>query len=119
MTLQEWCKKYDVRPCTPTTETGAVTFTLNLTNHPGRSELYRLNDHAVSSVCGVVVWMVPAIRTKDGHPWHKTPEGDHEAPGYVIVRQVYGGPYALYPTDSVSLPIAKGELDACKRAVQY
>jgi hypothetical protein len=64
MTLREWCQQANVKPTTPTTETGAVSFIAGfMHNEPERrklwNEMYHLEDYFVSSVCGVVVWMRP------------------------------------------------------------
>jgi hypothetical protein len=58
ITLAEWCTRTQVLPTHPTTERGAVSVVLDHT-HPGRSDLWHLADYVVSSVSGVVVWLLP------------------------------------------------------------
>ena len=70
MTLKEWCEKYGIHPTT--TETGAVSLTQWLQGK-GIWELYSLSDYAVSSVSGIVTWLVPRkIPNNDGDSQQKT-----------------------------------------------
>jgi hypothetical protein len=58
MTLNEWKKLTRILPTHPTTETGAVSVLVSL-KAPSRPLLWNLEDYRVSSVSGVVVWLVP------------------------------------------------------------
>ena len=58
MTLKEWSERTGILPTHPTTETRAVSIVTDFA-HPDRRELWHLSDHKVSSVWGVVVWLVP------------------------------------------------------------
>jgi hypothetical protein len=58
MTLQEWSKTTNILPTHPTTESGAVSVISTLNNRY-HAELWRLDDYAVSSVGGPVIWLVP------------------------------------------------------------
>ena len=57
-TLHGWTQRTGVLPTEPTTECGATSVVLSHT-HPCRPALWQLADYAVSSVSGVVVWLVP------------------------------------------------------------
>ncbi len=57
MTLADWCKENDVKHTHPTTEKGAVSLIVEI-NHPKRADLYHLTDYVVSSVFGIVYWLV-------------------------------------------------------------
>lgn len=61
MTLKEWCDYLAIIPTAPTTEMAAVSFTFDVTTvDPDLLwSLYHLDDYAVSSVTGPVVWLVP------------------------------------------------------------
>lgn len=59
MKLAEWCKVNDVLPTHPTTERGAVSLIPDKQKTKEYAELFHLDDYVVSSVCGVVVWLVP------------------------------------------------------------
>lgn len=61
MKLKEWCEQTGIKLTAPTTERGAVSFTMFIDRLDGtvRWFLYHLDDYKVSSVCGVVVWLVP------------------------------------------------------------
>jgi hypothetical protein len=59
MTLKEWCATMNILPTHPTTEKGAVSVILYKEPHQNQSELWHLDDYTVSSVSGVVVWLVP------------------------------------------------------------
>jgi len=58
MTLAEWSESTGILPTTPTTESGAVSVVIDH-EHQNRAQLWHLTDYAVSSVSGVVVWLVP------------------------------------------------------------
>lgn len=60
MTLQQWCEKTGVHHIHPTTETGAVSVIADGIDSKIRHILWHLEDYKVSSVHGVVVWLVPA-----------------------------------------------------------
>jgi hypothetical protein len=49
----------NILPTHPTTEKGAVSVILYKEPHQNQSELWHLDDYTVSSVSGVVVWLVP------------------------------------------------------------
>ena len=57
MTLADWSKKHGVLPTHPTTERGAVSVVCD--DRAACAELYHLSDYAVSTVSGVVRWLVP------------------------------------------------------------
>lgn len=64
MTLKEWCERTGVTPTHPTPERGAVSlcYTYTLTNDDEFDNawaLYHLEDYAVSSHNGPVIWLVP------------------------------------------------------------
>jgi hypothetical protein len=69
MTLKEWSCGTGILPTHPTTERGAVSVLSTRESNPGHTDLWRLDDYAVSSVCGVVVWLVPR---RDPSPWRKS-----------------------------------------------
>jgi hypothetical protein len=58
MTLAQWKEKYGILSTHPTTETGAVSVCVNF-DCEERRELFHLDDYKVSSVNGVVIWLVP------------------------------------------------------------
>lgn len=57
-TLAQWSKRYGILPTTPTTEKQAVSVIVN-PDSEDKIDLFQLSDYAVSSVCGVVIWLVP------------------------------------------------------------
>lgn len=60
MTLADWCRMADVKPTTPTTETGAVSLLSDGTRYPDtHAVLWKLSDYRVSSINGLVVWLLP------------------------------------------------------------
>lgn len=61
MTLHEWSQLTSILPTHPTTECSAVSVIVDHLNEH-RSKLWRLTDYAVSSVCGIVIWLVPRKR---------------------------------------------------------
>ncbi len=58
MKLEEWCNLTKTLPTHPTTEKKAVSL---IPDKEGEYywDLWHLEDYAVSSVCGVVLWLVP------------------------------------------------------------
>ena len=61
MTLAQWKSRTGILPTHPTTERGAVSMIVadvGLTTTQ-LMELWRLEDYAVSSVSGPIVWLVP------------------------------------------------------------
>lgn len=58
MKLKEWTKYSGITPTTPTTETGAVSVCIE-DNNDFRKQLWDLEDYKVSSVSGIVVWLIP------------------------------------------------------------
>jgi hypothetical protein len=58
MTLADWKACYEILPTHPTTERGAVSVLCRVGSH-ARRDLYGLDDYAVSSVSGPVVWLLP------------------------------------------------------------
>ena len=64
MTLSQWCKSAGgIYPTAPTTERGAVSLIVEddfrQKWQDTYSMLWKLDDYAVSSVCGIVIWLVP------------------------------------------------------------
>jgi hypothetical protein len=59
MTLKVWCQRNGVLPTCPTSECGAVSLISYRELHGEHALLWSLSDYTVSSVCGVVVWLVP------------------------------------------------------------
>ena len=57
MKLAEWAKEHHVNPTEPN-ENGAVSV-VAYPNFDGHQQLWHLEDYTVSSICGVVVWLVP------------------------------------------------------------
>ena len=66
MKLKEWCEQTGIKPTAPTTEHGAVSFTMfaERLDQTARWFLYHLDDYKVSSVCGVVFWLVPVKKPR-------------------------------------------------------
>lgn len=66
MKLKEWCEQTGIKPTAPTTEHGAVSFTVfaDRLDSTVRWFLYHLDDYKVSSVCGVVFWLVPVKKPR-------------------------------------------------------
>lgn len=58
MTLKEWCQQANVKPTHPTTERQAVSL-IATEKKPNFTQLWNLDDYAVSSRCGIVLWLVP------------------------------------------------------------
>ena len=58
MKLQEWVELSHIKPTHPTTEVQAVSVVIDYKN-PHRTELWGLEDFAVSSACGLVIWLIP------------------------------------------------------------
>lgn len=58
MKLSDWSTLTGILGTHPTTEYGAVSVIVDV-KHPDRWQLWTLDDYAVSSCCGVVVWLVP------------------------------------------------------------
>jgi hypothetical protein len=58
MSLKEWCERAGVKPTCPTTERGAVSVVVS-GSELNFTQLWHLDDFAVSSRCGPVVWLVP------------------------------------------------------------
>ena len=66
MTLSQWVALAGITPTHQTTERGAVSVVVS-TDFKTRwtatySALWRLDDYAVSSVCGAVIWLVPRAK---------------------------------------------------------
>lgn len=66
MTLAEWCKATGVLPTHPTTEHAGPDVSNDLID-----ELWRLSDYCVSSVRGVVIWLVPPECQVCGKPMER------------------------------------------------
>lgn len=62
MTLKQWVEKTGILPTYPTTERDAVSVCIS--DGIDRYKLWRLSDFVVSSVSGIVVWLVPRKETK-------------------------------------------------------
>lgn len=58
MNLKEWSEKTGIRFTSPTTEKGAVSVLIS-EYYPEYNLLWNLSDYYVSSVAGIVVWLVP------------------------------------------------------------
>lgn len=58
MRLSDWCKQHNIQATSPTSERSAVSVVVDQT-HPGRSDLFHLDDYTVSSCCGIVIWLIP------------------------------------------------------------
>ena len=61
MTFAEWSKLTGILPTHPTTERQAISVIIDL-KHPNYPDLFHLTDYVVSSVCGIVIWLVPTLR---------------------------------------------------------
>lgn len=62
-TLKAFCERTDIKPTHPTTETGAVSLIVPH-DTPHLTDLWNLEDYAVSSRSGIVVWLTPRKNTK-------------------------------------------------------
>lgn len=62
MTLQEWCQKTNTTRTYPDDESGTVCVAVVPHNYERRSDLWHLDDYAVSTVSGPIVYLVPRTR---------------------------------------------------------
>lgn len=67
MNIAEWSEWSGIKPTTPTS-TGAISVVIDHTN-AHRPHLWQLDDYAVSSINGIVIWLTP--RTKIDNPASK------------------------------------------------
>jgi hypothetical protein len=58
MRLSDWCDKHNIKQTSPTSERSAVSVVVDQA-HPGRPDLFHLEDYTVSSSAGCVVWLIP------------------------------------------------------------
>jgi hypothetical protein len=64
MSLQDWSKLTGILPTHHTTLRGAVSVISTNNHNEHYAELFHLTDYHVSSVCGIVLWFVPKVRTQ-------------------------------------------------------
>lgn len=106
--LAQWSTRTGILPTHPTTERGAVSVVVDH-KHEARPDLWHLTDYGVSSVSGIVVWLLPRETTRKQTAYVIADcqhgaltfriafEGKGVSPLFCLPRTTHeGNPYAIY-----------------------